>query len=407
MISMGSAHTSEEGHSQHGMTPDPLTPPIGPSATVNDSRRPSNATSDAETTENPESFSFACSFVADCTTGSSARKAVSHFFGRNKSCTLSIPETMWLYYCRKHYQRVRYRTGSDYAKTQIVLVMDQLNKLLDWSQRSKASGTGPHIKDWAVTLRKRAREGLDDHVESGVAEAGQPDDMVNGVRKWVIQSRGEGKSAKDIRDILDRIKSELDDGTIEDIPEIEFLPNVVDTATGQPTKARKANKRKATKASAPRASGAQPRKKSKVRDGSSTTPPATSTQASIGRDRGGSITASTQMPNPYSLPSGSPAYGQHPHGLVDASNVSYEPRGRAPAVGMSSSHSLSQNSGYSYYPQTQPAHAPSSQRQWTSASHDAGVEQSYNPQPAFRGQFPVHGDQHRSAKLPPYRDGEG
>lgn len=98
-------------------------------------------------TENGEPFSFKCGLVPNCTTGSSARKAVSHFFGRNKNCTLSIPSVTWLYYCRKHYQRVRYRTGSEYAKTQISLVWDQLMKLVEWSEKNRVNKSGPYIKD--------------------------------------------------------------------------------------------------------------------------------------------------------------------------------------------------------------------------------------------------------------------
>lgn len=403
-ISVGSVQTSEEAYSQYGMTPEPPTPPTGSSTIMHDSRRASNATSDCETTENAESFTFACSFVPDCTTGSSARKAVSHFFGRNKSCTLSIPETMWLYYCRKHYQRVRYRTGSEYAKTQINLVMDQLNKLLDWSQRSKASGSGPHIKDWAVTLRKRAREGLDDHAEGGGSEAaGQPEDLVNGVPTWVIQSRGEGKSEQYIREIVERIRLELENGTIEEIPEIEFLPNVVDTATGQPMKARKATKRKANKTSGARGSGTQPRKKSKVRQASSTTSPGMSTPGPIGHDTGG-IAAPSPLPHPYSSSSGNHGYTQHPHGLNEADGAPYEARGRAPAVGMRASRAMSQSSAYPYYPQPQTATTP--QRQWTSSNHDPSIEQGF-PQPSVQGHYPDYNAQHRSAKLPAYRDGEG
>lgn len=404
-VAARSIHTPEDVNSPNGMTPNPSTPPTGTSTMVNNSRRPSNATSEGSTTENAEAFTFACSFVSDCTTGSTARKAVSHFFGRNKSCTLSIPETMWLYYCRKHYQRVRYRTGSEYAKTQINLVMDQLNKLLDWSQTSKASGTGPHIKDWAVTLRKRAREGLDDHSEGGGANGtGRPEDSVNGVPTWVIQSRGEGKSEQYIRDIVDRIRLELDNGIVEDIPEIEFLPNVVDTATGQPTKARKANKRKANKASGSRGTGGQPRKKSKVRQASSTTPLPTSTTGVIGHDPG-SVTVSPHLPHPYSTSSGDRGYSQSPHGLAETSVNSHEPRGRAPAAGMPMSHAPDQSSAYPYYSHSQPATAP--RRQWTPTNQEPGVEQSFGLQSTFQGHTPAQNAQYRSTKLPSHRDGEG
>lgn len=41
------------------------------------------------------------------------RKSVSHFFGRNKSCTKNITKDMWVLYCRKHYQRGRYNAQKE------------------------------------------------------------------------------------------------------------------------------------------------------------------------------------------------------------------------------------------------------------------------------------------------------
>ena len=37
------------------------------------------------------------------------RKVVSHIFGRNKACTRKLPENLWRLWCRKHYQRFKYR----------------------------------------------------------------------------------------------------------------------------------------------------------------------------------------------------------------------------------------------------------------------------------------------------------
>ncbi|KAL4872424.1 hypothetical protein BDV12DRAFT_143145 [Aspergillus spectabilis] len=37
------------------------------------------------------------------------RKVITHIFGRNKACTKKIPKPIWVYWCRKHYQRARYR----------------------------------------------------------------------------------------------------------------------------------------------------------------------------------------------------------------------------------------------------------------------------------------------------------
>ncbi|KAL3477726.1 hypothetical protein BJX99DRAFT_257098 [Aspergillus californicus] len=39
------------------------------------------------------------------------RKVVSHIFGRNKKVTKRIPVWIWEYWCRRHYQRTRYRSS--------------------------------------------------------------------------------------------------------------------------------------------------------------------------------------------------------------------------------------------------------------------------------------------------------
>ena len=37
------------------------------------------------------------------------REVVSHIFGRNKACPRELPNDLWIYWCRKHYQRLKYR----------------------------------------------------------------------------------------------------------------------------------------------------------------------------------------------------------------------------------------------------------------------------------------------------------
>ncbi|KAL4775759.1 hypothetical protein BDW60DRAFT_204324 [Aspergillus nidulans var. acristatus] len=39
------------------------------------------------------------------------RKVISHIFGRKKKVTQQIPPWICVYYCRRHYQRARYRAG--------------------------------------------------------------------------------------------------------------------------------------------------------------------------------------------------------------------------------------------------------------------------------------------------------
>ncbi|KAL6866234.1 hypothetical protein ACO1O0_002341 [Amphichorda felina] len=184
-------------------------------------------------------------FTENCDTGAQLRKAISHFFGRNKSCTLKIPPQVWVYYCRKHYQRIRYRNSKDYGLIQIDLVKTQVEMLQSWSQKNQESGHGRHIRDWALALRKREQERVEElgpHGTSGASSTPQ----------WVFDSLGSGYTSEQVLGIVDRFKSELLDKTIEEIPEIEFLPDIVggdDEGKNKNSKPRKQNKRKASQIS--------------------------------------------------------------------------------------------------------------------------------------------------------------
>ena len=52
-----------------------------------------------------------------------------HVFGRNKRCTHQIPDDCWIKYCRKHYQRQKYRCPSDWFETQLLLIDGQIDKM--------------------------------------------------------------------------------------------------------------------------------------------------------------------------------------------------------------------------------------------------------------------------------------
>lgn len=184
-------------------------------------------------------------FTDNCDTGAQLRKAISHFFGRNKSCTLKIPPHVWVHYCRKHYQRIRYRNSKDYGLIQIDLVRMQVEMLQDWSQKNQEGGQGRYIKDWALALRKREQQRLE---ELGPRAAEGP----SSTPQWVFDSLGSGYMSEQILGMVDRFRSELLDKTLEDIPEIEFLPDIVggdDEGKNKNTKPRKQNKRKASQPS--------------------------------------------------------------------------------------------------------------------------------------------------------------
>ncbi|EFR02808.1 hypothetical protein MGYG_05808 [Nannizzia gypsea CBS 118893] len=88
-----------------------------------------------------------CQFDESCSTGSSHyRKVISHIFGRNKKCTVNIPDSVWIYYCRKHYQRARYR-NDEWPFTQCRLAIDTIANMQAWGG----------VESFDLTLRRRER----------------------------------------------------------------------------------------------------------------------------------------------------------------------------------------------------------------------------------------------------------
>ncbi|KAK5987103.1 hypothetical protein PT974_11221 [Cladobotryum mycophilum] len=205
-----------------------------------------------------------CMFVKDCNTGSQLRKAISHLFGRNKSCTLRIPKKVWVYYCRKHYQRVRYRNAKTYPLNQMELVQMQLRRLQAWSGENQRSGNGPYIKIWTLSLRKREQNRL--HQSTDTADEGDNHQSGSVAPEWLIQHLGGGYTTEQMMEVADRLHDEIKNGSLSQVPEIEFLPDITDFDDGgsaKPVRSRKQSrqpneyrppKRKASELSESRAS---------------------------------------------------------------------------------------------------------------------------------------------------------
>lgn len=184
-----------------------------------------------------------CMFVDDCDTGSQLRKAISHLFGRNKTCTLKIPKMVWVYYCRKHYQRVRYRNARTYPVTQMELVETQIERLKAWSDRNQARGKGAYIKSWTLSLRKREEKRLQGN-KRGNEEEDDTTALGNGhIPAWIISELGDGFDTARMFAIAARLREEIENGTLNQVPEIEFLPDIVDDEsekdTGKPARYRR------------------------------------------------------------------------------------------------------------------------------------------------------------------------
>ncbi|KFY38243.1 hypothetical protein V494_04440 [Pseudogymnoascus sp. VKM F-4513 (FW-928)] len=177
-----------------------------------------------------------CMFKEGCDTGSQPRKAVSHIFGRNKMCTRLIPEHVWVRYCRKHYQRSRYREPKNWPRCQCDLVQKQIQRLEEWSAENERRGEGGIVRSWGLAVRKREQKRLDDLALSkarggrgnpyGGYEDADPSAPATAVPLWLRNLCGKTYSTLDIRDIFNRVHQELLNSPSPVFPDIEILPHI-------------------------------------------------------------------------------------------------------------------------------------------------------------------------------------
>ncbi|KAI5927031.1 hypothetical protein F4810DRAFT_699286 [Camillea tinctor] len=207
-------------------------------------RRPSYAmdTSSASPVNDgslPQGNSLACMYVDNCDTNSALRKAISHIFGRNKLCTRMIPQHVWVHFCRKHYQRSRYRNAQEYAKLQCDLVQKQVRRVQGWSDENQRTGQAGVLQDWSLSMRKREQNRVQDKTNKKrpyreeSADEEEDDDaldraVLNGtaVPDWLRSKCGDGYATSEIEEIVARLKEEMDANNLTQIPDIEILPNI-------------------------------------------------------------------------------------------------------------------------------------------------------------------------------------
>ncbi|KAI5860126.1 hypothetical protein GGS23DRAFT_607102 [Durotheca rogersii] len=193
--------------------------------------------------QTPESTEISCRYQAKCDTGSQLRKAISHIFGRNKTCTRSIPSHVWVYFCRKHYQRSRYRNAHEWAKVQCDLVQEQIRRVQKWSDDNKRTGQPGVVQDWSLSMRKREQNRVQEKSNRKRPHPGDSDDedddmqdsaMLNGtaVPEWLRSKCGSGYSTAEIEEIVARLKQEMEETGMTQIPDIEILPNIPTEASG-------------------------------------------------------------------------------------------------------------------------------------------------------------------------------
>lgn len=175
----------------------------------------------------------------NCDTGSQPRKAISHLFGRNKLCTRLIPDYVWVHFCRKHYQRDRYRNGPNYARTQCGLVLTQIRRVQAWSDQNKQNNRAGILQDWSLALRKREQKRIEERSKKRRYGAEDEEDSPDratltgtAVPEWLLEKVGDGYTTAEMGAIIERVTSEVVAGSLEAIPDIEILPNI---STGKDT----------------------------------------------------------------------------------------------------------------------------------------------------------------------------
>ncbi|KAJ5124513.1 uncharacterized protein N7515_008338 [Penicillium bovifimosum] len=187
-----------------------------------------------------------CEFAAPCQMhpspdGMHYRKVVSHVFGRNKAVTKLFPLGVWVHYCRKHYQRARYR-ADQWPFTQCDLLSESLDRMERWNG----------VLHFELILRRREQLRVEHDSEARLAEdeddqrattanghvhpmakkprtpggrcRKHPTSIVAPVPNWLRRHVGDGKSFDEIRRIIELIRrymTQLRDQEIADSKEIE------------------------------------------------------------------------------------------------------------------------------------------------------------------------------------------
>ncbi|EPE05657.1 orp1 like protein [Ophiostoma piceae UAMH 11346] len=311
-----------------------------------------------------------CFFMTNCETASQLRKAISHVFGRNKLCTRRILKHVWVYYCRKHYQRTRYRNGVEYPQRQIALVRMQIQRVQKWSDENKAQGHGSILLNWLVSIRKREKERLErlagkkrafdenDEDDDDDSDSDGGSDVATHVPPWLLALVGKTFDSPGMLSLVNDIHNEINAGRLAQIPDIEILPNILEDKSKDKSKDK---------------SNEGGNKKTHKRRSTSTVNNHRRTQ---------SVNTSTMRPVPMlGAPSGSQpnnASNMAPHHMLPAT-YSYQPQHQ-----------------YQNYQQYQRQHEPAEKRQrtdsnssgYTQDSHGSG--ERYNAHPTSRYDFHDH-----------------
>ena len=170
-----------------------------------------------------------CQYTSQCNTGSQDyRKVISHIFGRNKKCTTQIPDSCWIIYCRKHYQRTRYRTSKAQVKNYFRIQFDNLARQL--TRMEKWGG----VRSWTIGLRKKEREILSAE-DSALAQLQAPGASIDNEtvarihrcrERYLLPYVGDNKTYDDVRHFTHAIQQEVERSGATELPGFELLPDI-------------------------------------------------------------------------------------------------------------------------------------------------------------------------------------
>lgn len=171
----------------------------------------------------PQSQDKKCVAVPTCLADSlDHRKVVSHIFGRNKGRTRALPDNLWIYWCRKHYQRLKYRAEDtqSWHTRQLGLVRTQLQTFEDWGQ----------VRSWDIELRKAEKDAIAKENKNGTTYTNY---ISSCWERFLLNSLGENKSFAEVRQVLDLIERKFNETEyinrekkFKTFPGVEFLPNM-------------------------------------------------------------------------------------------------------------------------------------------------------------------------------------
>ncbi|KAI9368972.1 hypothetical protein BJX61DRAFT_184957 [Aspergillus egyptiacus] len=210
--------------------------------------------------------SIKCLYAQNCGINQGAdphhRKVVSHVFGRNKTVTRSVPEQIWIHFCRRHYQRVRYRMGNGnngrgWAVYQCELLVAQLEKMEEWGrvegfgvglrrrevgriqgQETGGNSEGRVGEERGISVKKGKGKQSQKTGAGGKQKQVRPavaSPVPGWLRDWVMRHEGRVLSFGEVRGLVVRIQRYIEGLELradEEIrfPDIEILPVLGDCA---------------------------------------------------------------------------------------------------------------------------------------------------------------------------------